>query len=146
MDDGAGHRAPYGAVLVLTAWAARNWLLLDGQLQQVGIDLEERAAGRANRFYALLRARFTAVVVEARMWMKEGRDRDRLDEALAILEWPDVAAANEAEAQDREARAAMLAAGITLDVEAALAARMEMLAQQAANGNNEPVPSPDAPT
>lgn len=34
----------------------------------------------------------------------------------------------------------MAAAGISIDVEAALAARMDMLAQQAATGNNEPVP------
>lgn len=143
MDGRAGDREPYGAVLVLTAWAARNWLLLDGQLQQVAIDLEERAAGPANRFFALLRARFHAVVTDALMWAKEGKERDGLKAALAVLEWPDVAEANDAEEQDREARAAMAAAGISVDIDAALAARVEMLARQAANGNNDPVPSPE---
>ena len=100
--------APYYTVAVLTGWAAVTITNLDGTLTQQGLDLHEQWARPANRWIALL----YSIVLERISWVS---DEDERRKAIALLEWDDVTEASELAEQDRMAREAAEALGVSFE-------------------------------
>jgi hypothetical protein len=102
-----GRWSPYQAVLSLTSWAATHWHILDGlAMEQWGptVDLLDIPL---HRLINWLHVKALSMVE----WDEDGK---HMAELTAVLEWPDVAEADDLEAQSRQAHDALKSLGIVL--------------------------------
>lgn len=102
------HRAPYGAALALAAWAGENWTLLDGRCLLNGVDIEPFLDQPAARLVALVHA----LAIDSMQFAEE----DKRMELINALDWPDVAEERELKASTDQARQALSALGIDVDL------------------------------